>query len=181
MKGLFWQYLLELYQDVPQDVYNSLLLVLLLGVLIIVIKDCRNRWRIIARLLLILFIIVLYCSMVIFRPYSMNIGHNFFPFWSYCSILRGEGPRLLLENIMNVVVFIPVGLLIGTQLAQKLQKGWLVAILAGVGISVSIEVLQYFLHLGFSEVDDVMHNTLGCLIGYGLYRLIRSICFKFEG
>ncbi len=25
---------------------------------------------------------------------------------------------------------------------------------------------------GFSEVDDVMHNTLGCLVGYGVYRFI---------
>ena len=24
-----------------------------------------------------------------------------------------------------------------------------------------------------AEVDDVMHNTLGCLIGYGLYSIVR--------
>jgi len=26
---------------------------------------------------------------------------------------------------------------------------------------------------GFCEVDDVMHNSLGCLIGYGIYKLVR--------
>lgn len=26
---------------------------------------------------------------------------------------------------------------------------------------------------GFSELDDVMHNTLGCMIGYGIYSLVR--------
>ena len=26
---------------------------------------------------------------------------------------------------------------------------------------------------GFSELDDVMHNMVGCLIGYGAYWLIR--------
>jgi glycopeptide antibiotics resistance protein len=43
----------------------------------------------------------------------------------------------------------------------------------GAGISLSIEVLQLFLRRGYSELDDVMHNTLGCLIGYGLYFIIR--------
>lgn len=23
---------------------------------------------------------------------------------------------------------------------------------------------------GFSEIDDVIHNTLGCMIGYGIYK-----------
>ena len=26
---------------------------------------------------------------------------------------------------------------------------------------------------GFAETDDVIHNTLGCLLGYGLYSIIK--------
>ena len=80
---------------------------------------------------------------------------------------------------MNTLVFVPVGLLICTQIAHRSQKGWLVAMMMGAGISVSIEILQFVMARGFAELDDVMHNTLGCLMGFGLYRLIRSICFKF--
>ena len=40
-------------------------------------------------------------------------------------------------------------------------------------ISASIETLQFFLKRGFAEVDDVMYNTLGCLIGCGIYSLTR--------
>lgn len=36
--------------------------------------------------------------------------------------------------------------------------------LIGCGISVTIEALQFFFMRGFSELDDVMHNTVGCLI-----------------
>ena len=40
------------------------------------------------------------------------------------------------------------------------------ALMIGMGISVSIEAMQYFFHRGFAETDDVMHNTLGCILGY---------------
>ena len=39
-------------------------------------------------------------------------------------------------------------------------------------MSMSIEALQFFFHKGVSEVDDIMHNTLGCVIGYGVFSLI---------
>lgn len=64
---------------------------------------------------------------------------------------------------MNVVVFIPVGMLIG--IAFK-QVSWWKALLIGCSISVTIESLQFFLMRGFSELDDVVHNTVGCLIGW---------------
>ena len=40
---------------------------------------------------------------------------------------------------------------------------WLMVVIIGCGISV-------FLMRGFSEVDDVMHNTLGCIAGYILVK-----------
>lgn len=71
---------------------------------------------------------------------------------------------------MNVLVFIPIGLLIG---CSWKNLSWWKAILFGCVFSVGIELLQLVLKRGFSELDDVMHNTLGCIIGYGLYAIIR--------
>ena len=73
---------------------------------------------------------------------------------------------------MNVVVFIPVGLLIC--IAFK-QMTWWKVLLIGCGISVTIETLQFFLMRGFSEVDDVMHNTVGCIMGYIIYSILVRI------
>ena len=78
--------------------------------------------------------------------------------------------QYLAENIMNVVVFVPVGVLFG--LAMRRRNVW-AALLVGAGLSAGIEVLQFVFNKGLAEVDDVMHNTLGCLIGYGLYASIR--------
>ena len=52
---------------------------------------------------------------------------------------------------------------------------WFVVAIFGCSISVTIEALQFFLHRGFSEVDDVMHNTVGCLIGWCMVKGSRLI------
>lgn len=43
---------------------------------------------------------------------------------------------------------------------------WLIVLLIGCSISITIEALQFCFMKGFSEVDDVMHNTVGCLMGW---------------
>ena len=92
------------------------------------------------------------------------------------AIIEGRD-ELLPENIMNLVVFIPVGLLIGVVFQQR--KWWKILII-GCGISIVIETFQFLFMKGFSELDDVMHNTLGCMIGYGIFALIKFCYDKFS-
>lgn len=73
---------------------------------------------------------------------------------------------------MNVVVFIPVGLLLGSAFKQMT---WWKALLIGCSISITIEALQFWFMRGFSEVDDVMHNTVGCIMGYIIYSILVRI------
>ena len=58
------------------------------------------------------YIFLLFCSTVIFRPIGETRQYDFPPFWSY------DRPELLVENIMNVIVFIPIGLLLGSVFKQ---------------------------------------------------------------
>ena len=51
----------------------------------------------------------------------------------------------------------------------KVKSAWMIVLVTGLVISVSIEAMQYFFDKGFSELDDVMHNTLGCLWGFLIY------------
>lgn len=55
------------------------------------------------------------------------------------------------------------------------QGAWLITLAVGMGISLSIEAMQYIFHRGFAETDDVMHNTLGCVLGYMLVKGSRSM------
>jgi len=84
--------------------------------------------------------------------------------------------ELLPENMMNVLTFVPIGFLFGC--VYRSIKWWIV-LLVGISISFSIEILQYYFKNGFSEVDDVIHNTLGCMVGFGIYSLLRYGYEKF--
>ena len=180
MKEQIKEYALSLYRDIPVTVYEGLLSVLCLGIVIIIaFWGFRNGWRKIAGLVLAEYVFLIYCSTVIFRTAADGNGHNFRPFWSYEAIENGRS-ELIAENVMNVVVFVPIGLLLGffTQKAQNTQKElWRtrmtrIPLIIGTGmiISVTIEAMQYFFHRGFAETDDVMHNTIGCILGYILVR-----------
>lgn len=67
---------------------------------------------------------------------------------------------------MNVAAFVPVGFLFG---CINGRAKWWKALLLGGGFSIMIEILQFAFKRGMSVFDDVFHNVLGCLIGYGLY------------
>jgi glycopeptide antibiotics resistance protein len=167
MREQFREYIVSLYQNIPTEVYEGLLSVFCLG-LVLLLGFCgiKKGLRYTSGLLMVEYVFLIFCSTVIFRIVGETRQYDFQPFWSYQAIQEGR-EDLLAENIMNVVVFIPVGLLLG--IAFK-QVTWWKALLVGCSISVTIETLQFFLMRGFSEVDDVIHNTLGCLIGYAVAR-----------
>lgn len=72
---------------------------------------------------------------------------------------------------MNVVAFVPVGILLALTFCSI---RWWQALCVGCLVSLLIETMQYFFRLGFAELDDVMHNTIGGVIWYGGYLLIYS-------
>ena len=193
MREQFRQYIISLYQGIPQEIYEGLLSVFCMGLVVFIAwKGFKTGLRYSATLLLVESIFLLFCSTVIFRAVSATRQYDFHPFWSY------DRPDLLIENIMNVIVFIPVGMILGSLLrvkgswsrngswlmvkgsstSERLRVGerssgmatksmtWLIVLLIGCSISVTIETLQFCFMRGFSEVDDVMHNTVGCLIGW---------------
>ena len=85
--------------------------------------------------------------------------------------------ELIKQIIMNVLAFVPIG----TSLALLLKKAacWQV-VLAGCMVSVCVDLLQYYFKKGLCEIDDVIHNTIGCLIGYGLYLITTLMVRKFS-
>lgn len=79
-------------------------------------------------------------------------------------------PELYRSMLMNVFLFVPVGL----SLPFVLDKRWLSIVVTVFGAflcSASIEYLQYRFALGRCEVDDVIMNTLGAAVGCLAYCL----------
>ncbi len=161
-------YLQSLQRDVPPSVYDGLLSILVLWLVAVLITwGIKRGYRNVLKLVLAEYVFLIYCSTVFFRPSSDFRKYNFTPFWSYAA--SSYGSIITPDKLMNVLVFVPVGLLIG--ITFRPVKWWK-TLMAGVMISSGIEILQLLLRRGVSEFDDVFHNTIGCLIGCGLASVI---------
>ena len=75
------------------------------------------------------------------------------------------------EMILNVVLFLPVGALLAC-LFPRMRP--VKAALAGLLSSLAIEVAQAVFRLGVFDVCDLVHNTLGTVLGFYLYRRLES-------
>lgn len=174
------KYLFYLCRIIPVEVFEGLLLLFFVGAIIIFyFSGWKKGWRKVIGLFLAEYVILIYCSTVIFRQVKEGARYNYSPFWSYDAIRDGHD-FLIVENIMNVLMFVPVGILLGMIALKTLKslKEWLIAIGIGLCVSITIEALQFVFRRGLSEFDDVMHNTLGCLIGLMIIAVIEGI-WKF--
>ena len=101
-----------------------------------------------------------------------------FPFWvnliPFVKLLDYNSKRDLLLNIIgNTAMFIPSGIILPI-IYKKLDSFWKVAA-AGAMISLCIEILQLPFSGRASDVDDLILNTAGVMIGYGIYALVRAV------
>lgn len=75
--------------------------------------------------------------------------------------------------ILNIMMFVPLGIYIPI-VFQRLNKFYKVY-LVGLLLSVSIEIIQWKVGSGVGEMDDIFNNTLGTMIGYGIFVLIYRV------
>ncbi|MNN17271.1 VanZ like family protein [compost metagenome] len=99
---------------------------------------------------------------------------NWIPFYTiaefFTSPNMGMG-RALLNVGGNIALFVPLGILaahVGNGRSIRLQSLWLLV------TSLLLEIIQYVLALGSSDIDDILLNTLGGVIGIGIYRWFRK-------
>lgn len=165
-----WQYIILQLNVVPKPVYGGLLALFCVGVIVLLAVNRKKAGRSIALLLFFKYVFLVRGMTVIFR-HTGTKAMVYPPFWSYTSVCRDGDMTVLHEIILNVLLFVPIGFLWGLQSSKRPKKWqWLSAIILGVSLSVVIELLQYCFKKGCVEVDDVIHNTLGCLIGFVLWR-----------
>lgn len=88
-------------------------------------------------------------------------------FWVYRKQL---GLMAVVTNLFgNVIGFLPFGFILPVIL-DKMRSGWLI-VLAGFGLSVTVEVIQLITKVGCFDVDDMILNTAGAALGYLLFYL----------
>lgn len=77
-------------------------------------------------------------------------------------------------NILgNVLVFVPIGFLVSV-LTPNRHKGWL-AIVIGLAISLTIEIVQLSFVIRIFDVDDLILNSSGAWLGFIAFLLISQV------
>lgn len=131
----------------------------------------------------LLFILYVMCLFEIVTLQDQNYGlSNYIPFKE---IFRYEvGSSLFVKNIIgNVLLFLPYGYFASEYIKSK--KAWSICLLTTL-VTITIEFVQLNIGRTF-DIDDVILNTLGGLLGYLLYRLVEKVkiklpkVFKTEG
>ncbi|MCD7922723.1 MAG: VanZ family protein [Clostridiales bacterium] len=126
-----------------------------------------NLWRrekaeraFLKALLISWFVSVIITTLVIRTPTDL-IKVNLIPLWSWNDLIVNHNMKSLQEIILNIILFIPGGLLLHFLYQVKPKF----AFFTGLIFSAVIESLQLITHRGFFEWDDMLHNGLGGLIG----------------
>ena len=94
------------------------------------------------------------------------------PFYNYADVWNGvDFKRTVMEILLNVALFVPIGFLLG----GMVKKGFVKACFIGCMLSILIELLQLATGRGLCETNDVIHNTVGCMIGYVVAMAMRRL------
>lgn len=150
----------------------------------------RKKKKLLHKIELLLF--VAYVAMLCyFLFFAENLDRNFVDrtyhynlipfkeikrFWTYRYNLNAW--LVMLNLVGNVVAFIPFGTFLPV-LFQKCRNFFLTVLLS-MEFSLCVEIIQLLGKVGIFDVDDIILNTLGGLLGYVLYWLFSLVWRKIN-
>ena len=137
----------------------------------------NKRKEISAALLGISVAVILWVTVLGRDSYIENslVFEPFHAFYSFVKDIQDGRLRISGNFIGNIILFIPVGVLFPlTGDEHKCVKTGFVALC----FSIIIEIIQLVSHRGYFEVDDLILNTLGAVMGYGIYRVAMKLFTK---
>jgi len=137
-------------------------------------KDILLSWS-----ALICFVIyVSYLAYLVFFSHEygrteIHHSYNLTPFKTIRLYLKlGFNKTTIINLLGNIVSFIPMGILLPI-VSTKMVRLKLI-IFTSLLVSVIIEVIQYISGAGAGDIDDVLLNMIGGLMGYSLYYLVKQ-------
>ncbi|MEK4091788.1 VanZ family protein [Viridibacillus sp. FSL H8-0110] len=118
--------------------------------------------------------IVFVCELTIIgRGTSHYLQMNLNPFSGYIDAWKKYSLRDLQNCIFNILMFVPLGIFLPLIIVKTKEFKWLLFVV--VSTTLSIETYQTLSGAGIFELDDLINNSLGGIIGYQLYMLGASI------
>ena len=128
---------------------------------------------------------ILLLGLILFRTHHQTRSVNLVPFWGVVSYISGNDlvsgqdsaavlhAFALLNLLANIFIFVPCGVYI--TLFRKGKGIWKNVLWIFV-ISTAVEIVQFIFKLGIGDIDDVILNTIGGLLGVLICRSLYLIC-----
>lgn len=117
----------------------------------------------------------LFLYLAVFSRSPHDAGTELVPFWSYrASVSKYYALDVFMQILENIAIFIPIGFLLPFAFGKR-ERGVLPFAFL---LSLFAEGFQYAFSLGVCETDDIINNTLGAAVGFGLYRAMTAAEIK---
>lgn len=146
-------------------------------------KKTKNRIReLVPYFTLLVYLMTLIWRMFFFaydgfiRFQSKSMAYNLIPFKTISDFIKGYHnyePHIIVYNLLgNVIIFMPLGFLLPFVLKKNNNLEY-VFIISFFTILLA-ESMQLIFRVGVFDVDDLILNLIGCLIGYFLSKFMRT-------
>ena len=167
-------------------IFLGIVLLIVLGILFIIgykviYQKLMNGKKKIQKKKLLLYSISVCYFVVVFGAVFLSRENvykeiNLHLFSSYLEAYHNMSPSLIRNIILNILLFVPLGIFLPLY-TKKTEKIYIVAPI-GFAITLLIEFIQYSTGYGIFELADLLNNTIGVVIGYGLYKAYYNIINK---
>lgn len=141
--------------DLKNHLVNNQMTIVLIVLIISIISSCCGYK---ANVVLLIIYIAGALYMTLGQRNDVKGGLNMIPLWSYKQFFSND--ELRWEIVNNILLFVPLGILL-YQLYPRI-----IILFVPILLSVVIEGIQYLFGLGLCELDDVISNGLGGIIGF---------------
>lgn len=142
-------------------------------------KNVRIFGRILFVAYLLLALYVMFFSENLDRTMiSADYRYNLIPFAEikrFWNMRYAYGWHVTLVNLLgNVICFVPFGFLLPMISEEKVLNHFLSVTILAAAFSMLIETAQLITKVGAFDVDDIILNTLGGLLGYVIFKMTKA-------
>lgn len=137
--------------------------------MIAIADNKRNLKKIVVVLFAIYIFAVLWLTLI--DRESGNRRANLVPFWELANVIKGVERSFYIGQIFgNLVMLMPLGFMLPIIRKVSLKQMLLISFCFSAGI----ELTQFITGRGLMEFDDVFNNTVGAVLGYKVYNVLRE-------
>ena len=173
------QVLIGAIKEVLNDTWPMILLTttVLTAIRLAFIFKNKEKLDISKELMMLTFVVYILCLFQIVTSNDVSGVHGI-NITLFKELTRYQiGTRLFYRNIVgNIIMFIPFGFF--TSYYLKLERKSFIFFLSII-VSVVIELIQLKIGRAF-DIDDILLNIIGSMVGYYLYRIIDKIFGKLS-